>query len=362
MNTLFSEPESKGPPGPLERGNFQTIKYYSIFGLSDQRNFMALLEVKNLSVEFATDAGTLHAVDDLSFSLDKGKTLCIVGESGCGKSVTALSVLRLVQSPPGRISAGAVFFEDRNLLTVSDDEIRAVRGNKIGMVFQDPMTSLNPVFTCGFQIEESLRLHKGLGRAAARSRAVELFEAVRIPDAARRVAEYPHQLSGGMRQRVMIAMALACDPALLIADEPTTALDVTIQAQILDLLADIAAARDMAVMFITHDLGIVAAIADEVLVLYAGKAAERGSVEDIYDQPAHPYTAGLLNSVARMEGPRERLNAIPGNLPDPTNYPPGCRFYDRCSRHLEACLRQPPEEMLSPGHSAACFNRVPCRK
>jgi peptide/nickel transport system ATP-binding protein/oligopeptide transport system ATP-binding protein len=317
---------------------------------------LALLQVKNLSIRFNTDEGTVHAVDDLSFSIDKGKTLCIVGESGCGKSVTALSILRLIQSPPGEITCGEIWFAGKNLLKLGERDMRKIRGNDIAMIFQDPMTSLNPVFTCGFQIEEALMLHQNMKKKEAREAAVDMLKQVKIPDPHKRVSEYPHELSGGMRQRAMIAMALSCNPKLLIADEPTTALDVTIQAQILDLLREIKESRDMALMFITHDLGIVAEIADEVLVIYAGRVAERGSAANIYNMPKHPYTIGLLNSVPLMTGKKEKLNVIPGTLPDPTNYPAGCRFYERCDRHSEKCLKQPEEFEVSAGHSAACFH------
>jgi oligopeptide/dipeptide ABC transporter ATP-binding protein len=317
---------------------------------------MPLLDVKNLSIHFHTDEGVVHAVDDLSFSVDQGKTLCMVGESGCGKSVTALSLLRLVPCPPGVIPQGEILFEGRGLLKLPESEMRKVRGASIAMIFQDPMTSLNPVFTVGYQIEETFKLHQGLGNREARERAIDMLRQVKIPDPHKRVDEYPHQLSGGMRQRVMIAMALSCNPKLLIADEPTTALDVTIQAQILDLLVELKESRKMALLFITHDLGIVAQIADEVLVLYAGKAVERGSAAQIYNNAKHPYTLGLLRSVPRLEGRRERLNVIPGVLPDPKDLPRGCRFYNRCERHTDHCLTQPPEFKVEEGHLSACFN------
>lgn len=317
---------------------------------------MPLLEIKNLSVRFNTDNGVIRAVDDVSLSIEEGKTLCIVGESGCGKSVTAHALMRLLPVPPAEIASGEVLFKGRDLLKCSEKEMQKVRGNEIAMIFQDPMTSLNPVFTCGFQIEEALRLHQGLNKAEAAGKAVEMLKAVRIPDAEKRAGEYPHQMSGGMRQRVMIAMALSCNPSLLIADEPTTALDVTIQAQILHLLRELKEERGMSVIFITHDLGIVAEIADTVLVLYAGKVAERGSAQDIYGNARHPYTLGLLNSVPVMEGRRDRLNVIPGVLPDPSQYPEGCRFYERCPRRTEKCLVQPKEFEIGPGHFAACFH------
>ncbi|OGJ89504.1 MAG: peptide ABC transporter ATP-binding protein [Candidatus Raymondbacteria bacterium RifOxyC12_full_50_8] len=320
---------------------------------------MPLLEVKNLSVRFNTDDGVVHAVDDVSFSVNKGETLCIVGESGCGKSVTALAILRLIQSPPGEITNGQIFFNNKDLLALSESEMQKMRGNDIAMVFQDPMTSLNPVFTCGYQIEEALLLHRNLSKREAREQAVEMLRLVKIPDPHKRAGEYPHQLSGGMRQRVMIAMALSCDPALLIADEPTTALDVTIQAQIFELLHELKQTRDMGMIFITHDLGIVAELADSVAVFYAGKVAERGKTRDIYEDPKHPYTVGLLHAVPLLDETQERLHVIPGNLPDPTCYPVGCRFYDRCERKTEKCLAQPLEFPAGPGHMAACFHMVP---
>jgi oligopeptide/dipeptide ABC transporter ATP-binding protein len=323
---------------------------------TEQNTAQPLLDVKDLSVSFDTPDGVVSAVDQVSFTVDRRSTLCIVGESGCGKSVTAQAILRLIPSSPGRIDSGRILFEGRDLRAMADGEIQRVRGNDIAMIFQDPMTSLNPVFTCGYQIIESLRFHRGMSRGQARERAIEMLRLVRIPDPHKRVDEYPHQLSGGMRQRVMIAMALACEPKLLIADEPTTALDVTIQAQILDLLAELKEKLHMAVIFITHDLGIVAQIADHVLVLYAGKVAERGSSRDIYEHPAHPYTIGLLDSVPRLDRARERLTVIPGNLPDPTAYEPGCRFYDRCARHTDQCRADPREMTVGKGHSAACWH------
>ncbi|MBL8028613.1 MAG: ABC transporter ATP-binding protein [Fibrobacteres bacterium] len=317
---------------------------------------MSLLQVKNLSVSFHTDNGRVNAVDGLDFKIEAGKTLCMVGESGCGKSVTALSILRLIQSPPGVIESGSILFNSEDLLQLPINKMRQVRGNRIAMIFQDPMTSLNPVFTIGSQIMEALILHQNMSRKEARERTIEMLTQVRIPDAHRRIDEYPHQMSGGMRQRVMIAMALSCNPELLIADEPTTALDVTIQAQILDLLAELQEKRNMAVLFITHDLGIVARIADQVIVLYAGRAVERGTAADIFHSPRHPYTKGLLASVPRMEHNSGKLAVIPGTLPNASEMPEGCRFYNRCERRSEVCLKRPLEENLSPTHSAACFN------
>ncbi len=317
---------------------------------------MALLEISNLTVNFHTDRGTVNAVDDLSLSIDVGKTVCMVGESGCGKSVTAMSILRLIESPPGKIESGKIVFNGENLLSCTEDRLRQIRGGKIAMIFQDPMTSLNPVFTVGSQIMEAIILHQNKSRREAREMAIDILREVQIPDPSRRIDEYPHQMSGGMRQRVMIAMALSCNPTLLIADEPTTALDVTIQAQILDLLAKLQAKFNMAVLFITHDLGIVAKIADEIVVLYAGRIAERGSSSAIFDAPAHPYTKGLLSSVPRMDSAKSSLFVIPGVLPSGTDMPEGCRFYNRCNRKSDECLKKPFEQELSSGHFVSCFN------
>jgi len=319
-----------------------------------------LLEVRALETHFATDDGTVRAVDRVSFSVDAGQTVGMVGESGCGKSVTALSILRLVPSPPGRIVGGEILWHGRNLLDLSEAEMRAVRGNEIAMIFQEPMTSLNPVFTIGDQIGEAVRLHQKTDRRETRRRVIEMLRLVEIPEAQRRAGEYPHQLSGGMRQRVMIAMALSCNPKLLIADEPTTALDVTIQAQILDLLDGLQQRLGMALLLITHDLGIVAERAGEVLILYAGRVVERGSVREIFENPKHPYTRGLLESVPKV-GPHrlERLTAIPGTVPPLTRLPSGCRFRDRCPMAIPQCAEvDPPLEEKAPGHLAACI-RVP---
>jgi peptide/nickel transport system ATP-binding protein len=317
---------------------------------------MSLLDIKKLSVLFHTDDGIVNAVDDVSFSMEKGETVCVVGESGCGKSVSALAIMRLIQVPPGEITSGEIFFNGNDLLKMDDDRIAHVRGREIAMIFQDPMTSLNPVFTCGFQIAEALQRHKGLTKKEAFSKSIELLKQVHISDPDKRALEYPHQLSGGMRQRVMIAMALSCGPSVLIADEPTTALDVTVQAQILDLFFEIKQARDMSILFITHDLGIVSEIADRVIVLYAGRIAERGRAGEIFANAKHPYTIGLLNSVPDVDMKNKQLAVIPGTLPDPTAYVPGCRFYDRCPRHSEKCRQQPPEFTISETHSAACFH------
>ncbi len=317
---------------------------------------MALLDIQNLSVHFKTDDGIVRAVDEISLTVNTGETVCLVGESGCGKSVTALSTMKLIPCPPGDISAGEILFEGKDILKMSDEAIRHIRGNDIAMIFQDPMTSLNPVYTCGYQISEALQQHKNMQKKEADQKAVSLLEQVKIPDPHIRVTEYPHQLSGGMRQRVLIAMALSCDPKLLIADEPTTALDVTVQAQILELLAEIKEQRGMAILFITHDLGVVAEIADSVVVLYAGKVAERGTAVDIYENQKHPYTIGLLNSVPTLKKRNRQLYVIPGTLPDATNFTAGCRFYERCVRHTDECKTQPDEFTVSETHSAACFH------
>ncbi|QDE91420.1 peptide ABC transporter ATP-binding protein [Myxococcus xanthus] len=325
-----------------------------------------LLDVRGLSTELALEAGPVRAVDDVSFALPPGGTLGVVGESGCGKSLTALSLLRLAPEPPVRVVGGAVRFQGRDLLTLPEAELRRVRGRHAAMIFQEPMTSLNPVFTVGEQIAEGVRLHLGASRAQARDKAVEMLRQVGIPAPAERVDAYPHQLSGGMRQRVMMAMALACDPALLIADEPTTALDVTIQAQILDLLARFQAERGMAVLLITHDLGVVAESCDAVVVMYAGRVVERAPVRALFSQPAHPYTTGLLRSipsrrdVGGAQSSRARLRAIPGRVPPLRQLPVGCAFRERCERALDVCAHVKPA-LTSPreGQWAACHNPVP---
>jgi len=300
-----------------------------------------LLEVKNLQTHFPTRAGLVRAVNGVSFHLDRGELLGLVGESGCGKSITALSIMRLI-APPGKIAGGEIIFEGKNLLTLSNAEMRAIRGDDIAMIFQDPMTSLNPVFKVGEQIAEALRLHRKLSRKAAREAAIAAMEEVSIPDPARRADDYPHQLSGGMRQRVMIAMALACDPKLLIADEPTTALDVTIQAQILELLDELRKTRELAVLLITHDLGVVAEVANRVAVMYTGKIVEESPVEELFARPKHPYTEGLLRSVPKLTAEYvlklERLETIEGVVPSPTNLPPGCHFAPRCPYRMQRCV------------------------
>lgn len=300
-----------------------------------------LLEVKNLQTNFPTRAGLVKAVNDVSFSVGEGELLGLVGESGCGKSITALSIMRLIY-PPGRIAAGSIKFKGEELLTATEDRMRQIRGNDIAMIFQDPMTSLNPVYTVGEQIAEALRLHRKLDKTAAWTAAVDAMREVSIPSPERRASDYPHQLSGGMRQRVMIAMALACDPELLIADEPTTALDVTIQAQILDLLDELRRTRRLAVLLITHDLGVVAETADRVCVMYTGKIVEESGVAELFAEPKHPYTRGLLHSVPKLSatGTRgtARLQTIDGTVPSPTELPPGCHFAPRCSFRMRECL------------------------
>ena len=316
---------------------------------------MALLEVDRLQTHFGTLDGVVRAVEGLSFHIDAGETLAIVGESGCGKSVTSMSILRLIQEPPGRI-AGQVRFQGRDLLRLPEAEMRKLRGNDISMIFQEPMTSLNPVLTIGRQIGETLRLHQGLNARQAEARAVEMLTLVGIPAPGRRVREYPHQQSGGMRQRVMIAMALACNPKLLIADEPTTALDVTIQAQILDLMRDLKTRIGSAILLITHDLGVVAEMADEVAVMYAGRVVERAGGANIFDDPQHPYTLGLLGSIPKIEETRDRLLAIEGSVPAPFALPDGCRFHPRCVFAAGRCTEvDPPLIPLGAAHEAACI-------
>lgn len=315
-----------------------------------------LLRVEALRSEFQTEDGPVAAVDGVSLEVRAGKTLALVGESGSGKSVTALSILRLLPEPSGRITAGHVWFRGRDLTALPASAMRRVRGREIAMVFQEPMTSLNPVFTCGDQIAETLRLHEGLGRGAARARSIELLREVGIPAPEQRVDEYPHQLSGGMRQRVMIAMALACRPALLIADEPTTALDVTIQAQIIELLQRLQGELGMALLLITHDLGLVAGFADRVCVLYAGQVVESCDAAAVFRGSRHPYTAGLLASLPRLGGSRAALRVIPGQVPEPAAFPAGCRFHPRCPIAEPRCAAAPPP--LGPageGHLSRCW-------
>jgi len=319
----------------------------------------ALLRVRDLKTYFVTEQGrgTARAVDDVSFDLYPGETLGIVGESGCGKTVTSLSILRLVPEPPGHILPGSLIeFEGRNLLALPAPELRAVRGNQIAMIFQEPMTSLNPSFTIGEQIIETILRHRGGSRRVARERAIELLRRVHIPSPERRIDEYPHKLSGGMRQRVMIAMALACDPMLLIADEPTTALDVTLQAQILDLMRELKAASGAAIILITHDLGVVAEVCDEVAVMYAGEIVERAPVDELFASPQHPYTVGLLGSIPRLDRRASHLATIQGMVPNMTKLPGGCRFAARCPFVTEPCVAAPPPMVaLSPTHWSRCI-------
>jgi oligopeptide transport system ATP-binding protein len=317
-----------------------------------------LLELNDLHTEFRTGAGIVHAVDGVSYSVAAGETVAVVGESGSGKSVTALSVLRLIPDPPGKISGGSVMFAGRDLLKLSEPEMREIRGGEIGMVFQEPMTSLNPVLTIGRQITESLEQHRGLNHVAASKRAEALLLQVGIADPSRRLKQYPHQLSGGMRQRVMIAIALACDPKLIIADEPTTALDVTIQAQILELMKALTRDRGIALIIITHNLGVVARYADRVNVMYAGRIVESGPAAEIYHDPRHPYTVALLRSVPRLDRPRQaRLDPVEGQPPDLTRLDGGCSFRPRCRLADEGCAIARPELLAvgAAGHRAACF-------
>jgi oligopeptide/dipeptide ABC transporter ATP-binding protein len=325
-----------------------------------------LLEVKDLRTQFMTEDGVVTAVDGISFELPRGGTLGIVGESGCGKSVTSLSILRLIPNPPGRIVSGSILFDGEDLLTKREREMRAIRGRDISMIFQEPMTSLNPIMTVGDQIIESIRLHRDENRAQARARATDMLRRVGIPTPEKRLGSYPHQLSGGLRQRVMIAMALVADAKLLIADEPTTALDVTIQAQILRLMKKMRTELHTSIILITHDLGVVAGLADEVIVMYAGRIVERAGVRSIFKEPRHPYTAGLLESIPSMVKERERLLAIEGVVPNQFEIPPGCAFRPRCARATERCGVQTP--VLAPvagsppgarGHLAACWNPLP---
>ncbi|PKQ15711.1 MAG: peptide ABC transporter ATP-binding protein [Actinobacteria bacterium HGW-Actinobacteria-7] len=315
-----------------------------------------LLDVRNLSTDFTMKKGTVNAVIDVSFSVCEGEVLAIVGESGSGKSVTSLSVMGLLQEP-GHVVGGEVVFRDRNLLALSEAEMRSVRGDQISMIFQEPMTSLNPVFTIENQLTESIRTHMKLDRAAARVRAIEMLRLVGIPSPEKRLRDYPHQMSGGMRQRVMIAMALSCDPQLLIADEPTTALDVTIQAQILALISDLRDKIGMAVLLITHDLGVVAETADRVVVMYAGRIVERATAEQLFDRPMHPYTLGLLESIPTMEDTDsdESLYMIPGMVPNPLNMPKGCAFADRCEKRMERCFASVPDLYEADGRRVRCF-------
>ena len=315
-----------------------------------------LIEIRDLQTSFFTGEGELRAVDGVSFAIEEGRTMGLVGESGCGKSVTALSTMQLIPRSAGRIVGGEIRYRDENLLDFDEARMRRVRGNEISMIFQEPMTSLNPVFTVGTQIEEAIVLHQRLSKKDARDKAVEMLRLVKIPDPGSRVDDYPHELSGGMRQRVMIAMALSCNPSLLIADEPTTALDVTIQAQILNLIEELQEKLGMALLLITHDLGVVAEQADDVAIMYAGRIVEHATPEIIFSRPLHPYTVGLLKSIPGYGGIGETLEAIPGIVPSPLNLPDGCRFSDRCSRVEDRCrIREPELREVEEGHWVSCF-------
>ena len=315
-----------------------------------------ILEVKNLKTYYSTDSGTAKAVDGVSFSLGRNCTLGIVGESGCGKSVTALSIMRLVPMPPGYFAGGEIFWQDQDLLKLSEAQMRKLRGDDIAMIFQEPMSSLNPVYTCGYQIIEQILLHREVSKKEAKKQAVEMLHLVGIPNPSERTDSYPHELSGGMRQRVMIAMALSCGPALLIADEPTTALDVTVQAQILELIGKLRSDTGMSVILITHDFGVIAELCEDVLVMYASKVVESGSVSRIFSNPLHPYTAGLLRSIPRIGAKKQRLNVIEGNVPSATCLPEGCRFANRCPLADAHCREVEPElKEYEQGHRAACW-------
>ncbi|HEY7317598.1 MAG TPA: ABC transporter ATP-binding protein [Candidatus Binatia bacterium] len=315
-----------------------------------------LIQINDLQTSFFTPEGEVRAIDGVSFEIAEGKTLGLVGESGCGKSVTSLSIMRLISSPPGKIVGGEILYRGRDLLKLNNEEMRKIRGNEISMIFQEPMTSLNPVFTVGNQIGEAIRLHQGLGKKPARQKTIEMLRLVKIADPESRVDAYPHQLSGGMRQRVMIAMALSCNPSLLIADEPTTALDVTIQAQILELMKELQQKIGMALLLITHDLGVVAEQANEVVIMYAGKVVERAAVQAIFARPFHPYTVGLLNSLPGTgETKKKRLAAIPGVVPSPLHLPSGCRFRDRCFKAAGLCADAEPQLVeREQNHFVAC--------
>ncbi len=316
----------------------------------------AIVSVRNLRTSFFTKAGEVRAVNDVSFDINKGETLGIVGESGCGKSVTSYSIMRLLD-PPGKTVGGQAFVDGVDVLALEEDAMQDVRGNKMGMIFQEPMTALNPVFTIGYQLDEQIMKHLKLSKAASRERAIEMLHLVGIPSPDQRYENYPHQLSGGMRQRAMIAMALSCNPDFLIADEPTTALDVTIQGQILELIQSLQARLNMTVQFITHDLGVISEIADNVMVMYAGRTVEVASAERIFGNPSHPYTHALLDSIPRIGRRMERLPTIDGVVPSPLNLPKGCSFQNRCPFATEQCRQErPPLDTIDPGHNVACFH------
>jgi len=315
-----------------------------------------LVEIKNLKTHFFTEDGIVKAVDDVSFNIKKGEIIGVVGESGCGKSVTAMSIMKLIPSPPGKIIAGEILFEDKKILELNDDEMRAIRGNDIAVIFQEPMTSLNPIFTIGYQIEEVIMLHQKLNKVEAKKKAIEMLKLVGVPRAEEIVECYPHELSGGMRQRAMIAMAVSCNPKLLIADEPTTALDVTIQAQILDIMRDLKKKLNTSIMLITHDLGVIAEMAEYVVVMYAGKVIEEAPVIELFQNPMHPYTEGLMKSKPSLDKDVDRLYSIPGQVPNPINMPEECYFCARCPKAIDICRKQQPTiREIKPGHKVACF-------
>ncbi|QQS67827.1 MAG: ABC transporter ATP-binding protein [Chlorobiota bacterium] len=317
---------------------------------------MGLLEVKNLCTYFYTDDGTARSVDNVSFDVDRGETLGLVGESGCGKSVSALSIMQLIPNPPGLIVSGQIIYNGKDLTKYSEEEMRSIRGNEISMIFQEPMTSLNPVFTVGHQIDEAVILHQKVSKNEAKKRSIEMLKLVGIPAPEQRYSDYPHQLSGGMRQRVMIAMALSCNPQLLIADEPTTALDVTVQAQILELIKKLQKEFGMAMIMITHDLGVIAEVCDRVAVMYAAKVVEYSTVDEIFYNPRHPYTLGLLNSLPKIGHIKDKLETIEGSVPSATNFPIGCHFCTRCEYADQKCIdEEPPLVEIKNGHSVACW-------
>ncbi len=316
---------------------------------------MKLLEVKDLKTYFFTDEGVVKSVDGVSFSVDKGETLGVVGESGCGKSITSMSIMQLVKSPPGKIVNGEIYFKGENLLEKTPEEMRKIRGKEIAMIFQEPMTSLNPVYTIGDQIMEAILIHEDMTKEQAKERAIEMLDLVKIPDAEKRLNSYPHEFSGGMRQRVMIAMALSCNPEFLICDEPTTALDVTIQAQILNLINELKEKTGTSVMMITHDLGVISEVADNVMVMYAGEVVEYADVDTIFDNPMHPYTKGLMDCIPKLDGSSGELATIPGMVPSFDNMPEGCLFCPRCKDAKEICKHKHPEIVDMDGHLVRCF-------
>lgn len=314
-----------------------------------------LLQVNNLKTAFQTEKGLQTVVHGVSFHVSKGEIVGIVGESGCGKSVTSLSIMRLLHDTPGRITNGEVVYKDKNLLALSEKEMKKYRGNELSMIFQEPMTSLNPVLKIGRQLRETIQLHLNMSKAKAHEHAIKMLELVGIPRAREIMDEYPHQLSGGMRQRVMIAIAISCNPALLIADEPTTALDVTIQAQILNILKDIQQQSDMGILMITHDLGVVAELCDRVIVMYAGRIIEESSVEALFENPQHPYTRGLIDSIPKIGKHKDRLYSIPGNVPSPANMPQGCKFAPRCKHVMDICHQKEPDLVKTKEHFSRCW-------